>query len=121
LGVDITWNVTQLTTITGGVKREIKETTSTEVSGITSTQAHIGVDHELLRNVILSLDGNYTYDDSNGSDTKDTTMDVSFGAKYLMNRKMFLEAEVKRTQKDTNTGAGDYAKTVGTLRLGTQL
>lgn len=80
----------------------------------------LGVDHELLRNVILSLGGNYAYDVSNGSDTKDTTMDVTFSGKYLMNRKMFLELELKRSQKDSNIIGRDHAKTVGTLRLGTQ-
>ena len=121
LGLDLTWNVTPLTTITAGIVREITETTSTDISGITSTKLEAGVDHELLRNLTLSVNGSYTYDEQNGSNQVNTTITAGVLARYLFNRRYYAELGVDQTHKDGNTGTGDYGVTTTLLKLGVQL
>ena len=61
-GGSLTWNVTTLTTITARVARQISETTQDNVSGILTTTGSLNVDHELLRNLILSANFAYVTD-----------------------------------------------------------
>jgi hypothetical protein len=121
LALDLTWNVTPLTTITAGIGREITETTSTDISGITSTKFEGGIDHELLRNLTLSVNGSYTYDDQNGSNQVNTTIAAGASARYLFSRRYYAELGVDKTHKDGNTGGGDYGVLTTTLKLGVQL
>lgn len=121
LALDLTWNLTPLTTITAGIGREITETTSTDISGITSTKFEAGVDHEFLRNLTLSASGSYTYDDHNGSDQVNSMIAVGAAARYLFSRRYYAELDVERTHKDGNTGTGDYGVITTLLKLGVQL
>tara|TARA_B100000315_G_scaffold253520_1_gene292443 strand:+ start:461 stop:1813 length:1353 start_codon:yes stop_codon:yes gene_type:complete len=120
LGFDLTWNVTPLTTITGGVVREIKETTSSDVSGITSSKLEFGVDHELMRNIILSVNGSYTYDTYNGSSEVNTTISAGAAVRYLFSERYYAELNVNKTHKDNNIGTGDYGVLKTILKLGVQ-
>ena len=66
-GIDLTWNITPLTTIQGGFSRLISETTLATASGSILTKSHVSVDHELLRNLILSAGSSLSTADFEGS------------------------------------------------------
>ena len=71
VGADITWNVTRLTTVTGTVAREIRDTTLNRASGSFVTTVGLVVDHELLRNLIVSVNASGEQNDYEGNDRTD--------------------------------------------------
>ena len=52
-GANITWNVTPLTTVHGGIVRRVEETTAAGTGGFFATRYSLSADHELLRNLLL--------------------------------------------------------------------
>ncbi|MGH8602698.1 MAG: outer membrane beta-barrel protein, partial [Gammaproteobacteria bacterium] len=82
----LTWTPTGLTTVTGTVTREIRETIVGRSSSIFSTSGSVLVDHELLRNLLLQARAFVIDDDFEGIDRSDRYVRAGFGAAYLMNR-----------------------------------
>jgi hypothetical protein len=120
VGLDLTWNVTNLTTLTGGIDRDTKQTTSSDVSSTTNTKLSFGLDHELLRNLIFSVGGSYLLAESNGGTKEDTTKDAEIGTKYLLNRNYYVGFKIKYLRKDSNENVGEYSDFQTTLKLGLQ-
>ena len=121
LAVDgkVEWYATQLTTVVLDFSRQ---TAASEVAGTSAyvgTAASVEVDHELLRNVILS--GHFAYDAENysGIDRNDHRYIVGAGASWLLNRYANLNLSYDhrdRTSRGLMSGE-DYAKNVVTLGL----
>lgn len=88
----LTWNATTLTTVTLAIERAVLETTDAGASGYISTAGELTVDHELLRNVILSAGGSVTNNDYEGTNRTDWFYIGNVGARYLLNRNLYLSA-----------------------------
>ncbi len=118
----VRWSVTQLTTLRFTVNRAINETTSNNVSGIIRTSAGVGVDHELLRNLILKADARYANSDYQGDPAarEDDTLTFSAGADYKMNRNFFGGLNYTYTDRDSNIDTNDYTDNVVKLTVGAQ-
>lgn len=97
------WFPTELSTVTAKIGRQYSDTPSVggSVSALAST-AGIAVDHELLRNLILSGDYEHASYEFNGIDRRDTRDTISFGARYLMNRRISLKANVGHQKYDSS-------------------
>jgi hypothetical protein len=85
-GADVTWNVTKLTTVKALVERRTEETTLVGASGYNSMNFGASVDHELMRNILLSASGSYQINDYKGIDRNDDLIRAGAGGKYLINR-----------------------------------
>jgi hypothetical protein len=107
-GADLTWNVTALTTLTALAERVLEDTTIVGVSGIESTRFRLGSDHELRRNVILSLAIETEEEDFEGSDQTDDIRGVRFTLRYLMNRRLHLLGGY-RTERRSSTAPAPSA------------
>ena len=81
---------TQLTTVTLTAKREANDAGIPQSTGYISTGGQIGIDHELLRSLILSASVSYDTDDFNGIDRKDKRWGARAFADYQMNRNIAL-------------------------------
>lgn len=91
-GGALTWNATTLTTLNLAVERSVIETTATGASAYISTSGELTVDHELLRNVILTAGGAVTNNDYEGINRTDWFYIANAGARYLLNRNLYLSA-----------------------------
>lgn len=120
-GIKVTWNVTPLTTLTGTLDRDIRETTVTNASGYFQTKAELRADHELLRNLILTASLGYQNDDFQGVSRDDDYTLVGLGAKYLINRNFTLSGGYGYRSRDSNVSGGDFDENVVLVRLGAQL
>lgn len=120
-GTNITWNVTPLTTVIGTVSRTISETTLNAASGDLSSTAQARVDHELLRNLILSGRLGFTQDKFEGTSRKDDYLKGMFQAKYMMNRNFYLTLLYEHTDRNSSTSGADYKQNIVFLRLKAQL
>jgi hypothetical protein len=101
-GADVAWNITGLTTLSLSGRRSVEPTTIVDVSGVVETRFGLRVDHELLRNLILSLEWTTVDEDFDGIDRKDEIDTVDFSARYLMNRRAELVLAYSHRDRDSN-------------------
>jgi hypothetical protein len=82
----VDWFPTQLTTVSFDADRSAQDTGVGGSAGYISTSGGVQVDHELLRNVILTARAGFTNNDFQGVDREDDVWSAGVGANYLMNR-----------------------------------
>ncbi len=119
-GGALAWNATTLTTVSVAVERAVFETTATGASAYVSTSGELTVDHELLRNVILTAGGAVTNNDYEGIDRTDWFYIGNLSARYLLNRNLYLSAGYlfrHRTSDEEN----NFDQNVFRIGLQTQL
>ncbi|WAC59211.1 outer membrane beta-barrel protein [Brevundimonas sp. SL130] len=80
------WFPTELTTVTANVSRTIEDAGIIGSAGYLSSEVGGKVDHELLRNLILTGQLTYSKDDYNAIDRDDQRVNASMAATYLLNR-----------------------------------
>ena len=101
-GGEIDWNPTQLTTLTFAASREITPTTVVGAAGIVDTIATVGIDHELLRNLIVSATFSRRSEDFEKIDRKDKLSRATLGGTYLMNRYIHIFVGYRYRDRDTS-------------------
>ena len=119
--VDVEWYVTRLTTILFGASRRIQETTLFGSSGYFETAIDVGVDHELLRNVILSAYYRYSNRDYESIVREDDVHEAIVRAVYLLNRNFSIAGEYKFETRDTNIPGFDFDRNVVAITLRSQI
>jgi len=110
-GAEITWNITGLTTMSLSADRRINGTTIVGAAGILATEFGFEVNHELLRNLIVSLDLGVSNEDFEGIDRDDDLFRGGIEALYLMNRYMRVRIGYLYRTRDTspaNSGGFEY-------------
>lgn len=120
-GLKLTWNVTQLTTLTGSLNRSVEETTQNGASGYFATRASIRADHELLRNLILNASVGFENDEFEGINRDDDYFLAGLGARYLMNRFLSVSGGYGYRTRDSNLPNADFDENVVFIRLTGQL
>lgn len=116
-GGDITWNPTRLTTVNFLALRTIEETTVSGASAALSSKFRATVDHELLRNVVLSAGAEYRNDDFEGVSRKDDYFVGFGGGDYLFNRHLRARLRYTYDRRDSDAANGDYTVNTVVLRL----
>ncbi|WP_297507460.1 outer membrane beta-barrel protein [uncultured Caulobacter sp.] len=86
----VEWFPTQLTTVGINGSRTIEESTAPRSQGFISTNIGASIDHELLRNVLLSAAYSHGNDAYKGIDRTDKRDNFSATASYLLNRRVGL-------------------------------
>ena len=84
------WFPTQLTTVGLNGSRSIEESTAVGSQGYISNNIGASIDHELLRNVLLSAAYTHGKDNYKGVDRDDKRDNFSATATYLLNRRVGL-------------------------------
>ncbi len=112
--------MTQLTTVRGLVSRTVEETTLLNASSRDRTLYSLGVDHELLRSVILSGRAQYRQDDFQGANRNDDYYTASIGATYALNRNFYLEGTYTYETRDSDVAGEDYDSNLVLLSVGAQ-
>ena len=113
----LTWNVTRLTTVTGLLSREIEETTVTGSSSYFATKSEVRVDHELLRNLIITGYVGYQNDSFEGIRRDDSYYRAGLGARYLIDRNFTAEAGYGYRVRDSNLSNNDFNENLVFIRL----
>ena len=112
----LTWNVTGLTSLIFEAGGGIVETTQGGASANLQSAASAEVQHELLRNLILTGRLSFTRDDFQGIDRTDHTVRARVGARYLLNRNLSLDAGYEFATRDSDVNGADYDRHL--VRLG---
>lgn len=119
-GGELIWNPTGLTTVTAGIERTIRESTVNGASGAFATVFRARVDHELLRNVILSGNAGYEDNDFRGINRNDDIVSAGAGVRYLMNRYVHLGLNYGYRLRNSNVEGSDYVNNRVTLSVRAQ-
>lgn len=111
-GANIDWFLTPLTTVNLSADKSVEETTVAGSSGYDMSRYAVNVDHELMRNVILSGGVAFTNDDFNGTAREDDILEANAGIRYLLNRTFDLGFGYTYTDRDSNAAGFDYTRNV---------
>ena len=125
VGSKLTWIPTGLTTVTLNITNQIIESRRTtdlaNSSSYTSTAISGRVDHELLRNLILSGGAAFGLDDFEGISREDKNVAAFAGANYLWNRYLSLGANYRFRYRNSNAAGDDFTRNLFMVTLKGQL
>lgn len=121
--MDATWFATPLTTVTLGLSSRIEETTAADAAGKLLYEFTLGVEHELLRYVLLNAAAGYGHQDFDGaaSDRQDDDISIDIGARYWLNRNFYAGAAYEFDFRDSSVSGEDYTVHQLGVMLGAQL
>jgi hypothetical protein len=101
-GANIAWNVTQLTTISLLGTQRLYGTNVANSSGVEARTLGVAVDHELRRNVILSLALQAIDEDFLQIPREDEVARINLGAEYMFTRNWGLNLGYRYQKRDSN-------------------
>jgi hypothetical protein len=128
-GARLVWNFTAVDTMNLAVTRTINNANA-EAPGVATSPGYLAtienfsVDHELLRDLLLNANLGYEVDFWRGISRTDHIVDFGFGAKYLVNRYLYLGASYTFQQRfgsSTQSANVPYNQNIVQLRLSSQL
>jgi hypothetical protein len=129
-GLGLKWLPTGLTTVKLNIDRAINETTQgTFVNGVAlmssgyfSTSFMANIDHELMRNLLLNVNGGYILNDYKGGNNRQEDVYVAgISAKYLINRNFYLKGGYNYNTRSTNIFNTNYDINSVYFTIGSQL
>jgi hypothetical protein len=121
------WTPTGVTTVTGTLTRQIQAPQSAGTNGFVLTSAHLVIDHELRRNILLQGRGGIQYAQYLAEGTQ-TNFTAGAGVTWLLNRNLRLSLDYDITQQSGNSGvsnplnpdtftSGNYSQSLVALTL----
>ena len=98
-----------LTTISVDGARTIEDTSIAAASGYVSTRGQVGIDHELLRNVILS--GRLGYENADYQDVgrNDDILRTGVSGRFLINGNMHFDAGWEYIDRSSSSLPFEYS------------
>lgn len=119
---ELEWYITRLTTLTFSADRNAEDVVG-GATGLPYVETSFGgrVDHELLRNFILTASVKTGERDYDLVDRTDEYFYGELGADYLLNRRVALEARFRRDEVESSGVAAYRDYEVNTLSLGVSL
>lgn len=111
------WTVTRLTTVTATIDRGLEETTVGGASGRLDTRGELEVDHELLRNFILSGSLAYRQSEYEGISRTDDRFDVGVSATYLIDQGARISASATHAERESDATGADFSRNILQVRL----
>jgi len=84
-GIDMTWNPTDLMTVTASGERGVEQTNQLDASSLTRTELSLGLDYEILYDVLFTSGLHLRRDEFEGIDRTDDLIGGEIGLLYLMN------------------------------------
>lgn len=120
---ELEWYITRLTTLSFNARRNTEEVVgATTATPFVASRYGARVDHELLRNLILTAGaefGSREYDDVIARDDDFVYADV--GMDYFVNRRIVLHGRVEHTDVESNVAGAEFDETSVTLGVSFRL
>ncbi len=114
----LTWQPTLLTTVSGVVRRDVRESIRGNAVSYVATTGLVRVDHEYLRNVILGAETGVEYDEYQQPDQHATDAYAGISARWLINRNFSLVASYQYAWRlNASAGLEEYDRNLVLVRL----
>ncbi len=104
----LTWNPTEVMTITGSASRSVQETTLAGVSGVVSTSTSLGLDYEITEQLLLNTLADYNWQDFKNSSRHDEIFRGRAGLIYLVNEYIETGVSYEYGQRWSNAPMEDF-------------
>ncbi|MDP2699134.1 outer membrane beta-barrel protein [Thalassospira sp.] len=111
------WHVTRLSTFSARFSRNINETSTRDASGYISSHLRLGIDHELLRNLVIGIYGDARLDDYRGISRQDRVFDTQLSADYRLDRHIGITTRLRHTTRNSDIASENYNRTAIELGL----
>jgi len=109
-GAKVDWFVTPLTTVRINAASRVEETVAAGASGFLDQSVGLGIDHELMRNVIVGARASYANQDYEGIGRSDDVIRAGLGLDYLINRNFSVGLGYDYTDRDSNVPGLGYTR-----------
>ncbi len=103
--VNVIYAPTGMTTVTATASRLIEDAAAEDVASYTLLEGRLTVDHELLRNLLLSAYGDIQRGDTAQGGGHETALSFGLSATWLMNRNMRMALSLDHTEKHSTTSS----------------
>jgi hypothetical protein len=114
----LTWQPTLLTTVSGVVRRDVRESIRGNAVSYVATTGALRVDHEYLRNVILGAEVGVEYDEYQQPDQQSTDLYAGLSARWLINRNLALVGSYQYAWRaNASAGLDEYDRNLVLVRL----
>jgi hypothetical protein len=131
-GTRLAWNISEVTSLTLDIKREVQDSNSLSLSasgqtvnspGYLHSTALLGIDEELRRDLLLRLELGYQNDNYKGIDRIDNRFDVATGLRWMIDRNLYIGGSLRFTHRDSSGSAaqGQFTRALTLIRFGAQL
>jgi hypothetical protein len=119
-GSRLMWLMTPLMTVTLFAERSVAEMASPDQEGRLDFTAGAQLDYEILRNLILSLEGAYKNEEFVGTPRSDDVIKLSAKLDYLLNRSLNFGLKYNYIDRSSVNPLYDFDKHVVTLNVTAQ-
>lgn len=108
LGIDMNWNVTQLTSVGFTGQRDFEPSNQAGANSNFQTEVGVDVTHELRRNLVVGGSVSYVNDNFRGDGREDDTYRFGALATYWVNRNASINAGYDYSQRESNEDGEDF-------------
>ena len=108
-GAGLKWFPSMLTTVRIDAARTVEDTSITAASSFVSTRGELGIDHEVLRNFILSGRIGYENAEYLGVGRNDDILHGSLSGRYLINNSFHLDGGWEYIDRSSTVLPFDYS------------
>ncbi len=112
IGANLKWFPSRLTSVSLGLNQSIEESTEASVSGYLSTKSRLGIKHELKRNIIISIDFDYTKNEFTqnvpGQKELEEITGYSLGGTFLISRLLSTSLKFRHESRDSDIEIQEY-------------
>jgi hypothetical protein len=106
----LVWRPTRLLDVHLKAEQLVTQTSVTSATGVLANAVQLGLDYELMRNVIVSVAGGYETDRFFGQIRKDRVTTSDARVKYLLNRFSSISAYYQYTNRNSDVPVFTYDK-----------
>jgi hypothetical protein len=117
-GANLTWIPRPTTQVRALVDRSLNETTITNASSYLDTTVGISAEHAISQNVVANARFAYSWNDYQGISRSDKIADASAGFRYYIDPVVFVGADVRMINRDSNQQQADYSRSQLMFLLG---
>lgn len=121
VGLNALWNATDLMTVNGNFSLSNEDSELSAASSVTTTKLALGLDYEILENVIFGSDIRVTDNRYEGTAEDERLLGVGLDLRYLLNEYAYVGAGLRWEDQSSGDAASEYRATVASLRLGLKL
>jgi hypothetical protein len=115
---NVVWSPTPLTSITGRLGRMDSVTAAIGAFGVLRTEASFTVDHELLRNLMVSANASHNLDEFKGVDRDDKRNAIGVTGVYYLSNRLSVNTEVRHEELTSNGAQAFKSYKNNSVRIG---
>lgn len=115
-GAALYWYATPLITVRAGARQNLNDTTLGGASVSNDQSFNLGVDYEVLRNLVFRATTTFTDSEFDGTSRTDSTERADVELIYFLNRNLSATARYVREKRDSTAPSEDFSE--NTLNVG---